>query len=199
MEKTFREAIKHRRSYYAIAQDSPVSDATIEEFVRWVVTYAPSAFNSQSGRIVLLLGEHHAKLWNIVADVLRKIVSPNAFAVTEKKINGFAAGHGTALFFEDESVVKGLQEQLPTYAENFPVWSTQSSAMHQFALWTLLDDAGLGVSLQHYNPLIDEDVRRTWNLPANWKLIAQMPFGAPTKEPAPKTFQPLDERIKVFK
>jgi predicted oxidoreductase (fatty acid repression mutant protein) len=199
MDKTYLEAIKHRRSYYAITKNSPVSDATIEEFVRWVVTYTPSAFNSQSSRLVLLLGEHHATLWNIVADVLRKIVPPDAFANTKKKINGFAAGHGTVLYFEDESVVKGLQEQFSSYAENFPVWSNQTSAMHQFALWTLLTDAGLGVSLQHYNPLIDEDVHQTWDISAKWKLIAQMPFGAPTHEPEPKTFQPLDERIRVFK
>jgi predicted oxidoreductase (fatty acid repression mutant protein) len=52
--------------------------------------------------------------------------------------------------------------------------------------------------LQHYNPLIDEKVKKTWNLPASWKLIAQMPFGKPTDQPGEKEFQPLEERVKFF-
>jgi predicted oxidoreductase (fatty acid repression mutant protein) len=199
MEKTYKEAVKFRRSYYAIDSQSPVSDAEIEEMVRFTVTHVPSAFNSQSARVVLLLGESHATLWGIVRETLRKIVPADAFAGTDKKISSFAAGHGTVLYFEDREVVKTLQENFPPYAENFPVWSDQTSAMHQITLWTLLEDAGLGASLQHYNPLIDEEVRATWNLPATWKLIAQMPFGAPVQEPAPKTFQPVDERVRVFK
>ena len=67
-----------------------------------------------------------------------------------------------------------------------------------FAIWTMLEDMGLGASLQHYNPLIDDEVRRTWNLPGDWMLIAQMPFGTPTGEPGEKEFEDLSERIKIF-
>ena len=70
--------------------------------------------------------------------------------------------------------------------------------MHQFAIWTMLEDMGLGASLQHYNPLIDDEVRRTWNLPDNWMMIAQMPFGTPTGEPGEKEFEDLSKRIKNF-
>lgn len=70
--------------------------------------------------------------------------------------------------------------------------------MHQFAVWTLLEDAGLGASLQHYNPLIDDEVRKTWKLPATWKLISQMPFGKPVGEPGAKEFEDLDKRVLVF-
>lgn len=70
--------------------------------------------------------------------------------------------------------------------------------MHQFAVWTMLEDAGLGASLQHYNPLIDEAVAREWQLPASWKLTAQMPFGSPECKPDEKTFLPLDGRLKMF-
>ncbi len=103
------------------------------------------------------------------------------------------------LYFEDQKVVKGLQAAFPSYQENFPGWSLQTSAMHQLAIWTMLEDAGFGASLQHYNPLIDDEVRRTWNLPADWSLIGEMPFGLPAGEPGDKEFQPLQERIKVFK
>lgn len=166
MERTFREALRHRRSYYALAPESPIDDARIEEIVRFAIKHVPSAFNSQSTRAVLLLHEHHDELWKIVKRTLRAIVPEGAFARTEEKIeHSFAAGYGTVLFFEDTDVVRGLQQQFPAYAGNFPVWSEQTSAMHQLAVWTMLEDAGLGASLQHYNPLIDDEVRKRWSLP----------------------------------
>ena len=72
-------------------------------------------------------------------------------------------------------------------------------AMHQLAIWTMLEDAGFGASLQHYNPLIDEAVAKQWHINPNWKLIAEMPFGTSTQEPGEKQFAPLEERILVFK
>ena len=63
----------------------------------------------------------------------------------------------------------------------------------------MLEDAGFGVSLQHYNPLIDEAVIAEWGLPENWELIAQMPFGVPSQEPGAKEFKPLEERVRIFK
>lgn len=199
MEKSFMEALKHRRTYYAITNQSPISNKQIEKLVDFAVTHVPSAFNSQSTRVVLLLGENHRKLWQIVKDTLRKIVPAEAFKATEAKIDcSFACGYGTVLFFEDQTVVKGLQDMFSAYKDNFPVWSSQTSAMHQLAIWTLLEDAGLGASLQHYNPLIDEEVRRTWNLPESWSLIAEMPFGLPVSEPGEKEYKPLVDRVKVF-
>ena len=162
MKKSFEEALKHRRTYYSITNQSPVSDEEIERIVNLAVTHVPSAFNSQSTRVVLLLGENHKKLWHIVKETLRKIVPPEVFKTTEAKIdNSFASGYGTVLFFEDQSVVKGLQETFSSYKDNFPGWSLQTSAMHQLAVWTMLEDVGFGASLQHYNPLIDEEVRHT--------------------------------------
>ena len=185
MERTFKEALRHRRSYYALAPESPVEDAQIEEIVRFAIKHVPSAFNSQSTRAVLLLHEHHEELWKIVKRTLRAIVPEDAFARTEEKIErSFAAGYGTVLFFEDTNVVRDLQQKFPGYAGNFPVWSEQTSAMHQLAIWTMLEDAGFGASLQHYNPLIDNEVRKRWSLPEEWRLIAQMPFGTPAGERA---------------
>jgi predicted oxidoreductase (fatty acid repression mutant protein) len=70
--------------------------------------------------------------------------------------------------------------------------------MHQLAIWTMLEDAGFGASLQHYNPIIDDEVRETWGLDPQWLLVAQMPFGGLLKAPDAKEFQPLDARRKVF-
>uniref|UniRef100_UPI0006D59E14 nitroreductase family protein n=1 Tax=Paenibacillus dakarensis TaxID=1527293 RepID=UPI0006D59E14 len=191
----------NRRSYYAISKDSVISDERIQEIVNDAVKYTPSAFNSQSARVVVLLGEQHDKLWNLTENVLKEVVggSEEQFASTKEKMAGFRAGYGTVLFFEDNSVVAKLQEQFALYADNFPIWSLQSSGMLQFVVWTALEAEGLGASLQHYNPLIDDKVRTEWNLPESWKLIAQMPFGKPLSEPGEKEFQPLENRVKLFK
>lgn len=200
MARTFKEAIQNRRSYYSITNTSPISDTEIQQIVEFAVTHVPSSFNSQSSRIVLLLGDNHKKLWNIVKDVLKKMIPAEAFKNTEAKIDGcFAAGYGTVLYFEDQEVVEGLQNAFPSYSENFPGWAVQASAMHQLAIWTMLEDAGFGASLQHYNPIIDAEVAKAWNINPKWKLIAQMPFGTPAQEPGEKEFKPLDERILVFK
>ena len=167
--------------------------------IEQVVKHTPSAFNSQTARVVLLLGDSHTKLWNITMEALRKIVPEDKFEPTKEKINSFNAGYGTVLFFEDNSTVEYLQGEFPLYKDNFPVWSKESSGMHQFNVWTSLKLLGYGASLQHYNELIEEQVKKEWNLPANWQMRAQMPFGKSTSEPGEKEFNPLEDRVKVFK
>jgi len=71
--------------------------------------------------------------------------------------------------------------------------------MLQFAIWTALEIEGFGATLQHYNPLIDEKVRKEWDVPENWKLTAQMPFGKPVVLAGEKEFQPLENRVKIYK
>ncbi|MEB2629204.1 nitroreductase family protein [Peribacillus frigoritolerans] len=199
MTKDFYTAIKERRSYYGINKEVQVSDEKIKEIVEFAVKHTPSAFNSQSSRLVVLTGSAHDKLWDITTQALRKAVGEGDFSGTQQKMDSFKAGYGSILFFEDESVVKSLQEQFATYADNFPIWSQQTSGMHQLVVWTALETEGLGATLQHYNPLIDDEVKKEWNVPSNWKLIAQMPFGNPTAQPGDKEFKPLEDRIKFYK
>lgn len=200
MARTFKDALKHRRTYYSISNGTPIPDREIEEIIEYAVTHVPSAFNSQTARLVLLLGKEHRKLWEIVKGTLRAIIPVEDFAKTERKIDvSFASGYGTVLYFEDMSIVHQLQNTFPSYKDKFPVWSDQTSAMHQFAIWTMLEDVGFGASLQHYNPLIDEKVKKEWHLPESWKLNAEMPFGIPVEIPGEKEYQPLEERVKVFK
>ena len=198
-KKGFYEAIKARRSIYGIGKERVISDEKLQELVEYAVKHTPSAFNSQSARVVVLLDDNHNKLWNeITKETLRAIVPADQFEATEGRMNGFAGGYGTVLFFEDQDVIKGLQEKLPTFADNFPKWSQHSSGMLQFVIWTALEKEGLGASLQHYNPLIDELVKEEWKLPESWELIAQMPFGNPTAPPGEKEFQPVEERVKFY-
>ncbi len=200
MRTAYWDAIANRRSCYAISKERVTSDERTEEIVSEAVKHVPSAFNSQSARVVILLGEQHDRLWDITKAELKKIVPADAFQATEEKINGsFRSGYGSILYFEDMTVVEGFQQKFQAYQDNFPIWSNQSSGMLQFAIWTGLEVEGWGATLQHYNPVIDEAVKAAWDIPANWKLIAQMPFGKPVSAPAPKEFQPLEERIKLYK
>lgn len=199
MIKDFNTAIKERRTIYGISKETTVSDERIQEVINEAVLHTPSAFNSQSARIVVLFGENHDKLWDITKEALKKIVPEDKFAPTEEKINSFRSGYGTVLFFEDISVIESLQQQFATYKDNFPIWSQQSSGMLQYVIWTSLEIEGLGASLQHYNELIEDEIKKQWNIPNNWKLIAQMPFGKPSAPAGDKEFRPLEEKIEIFK
>lgn len=194
----FIDALAKRRTQYALGETLPRSKDEVVALIQSAVKHAPSSFNSQSSRVVTLFGAENDKLWNIAKEELRKIVPAENFAQTEAKLDGFAAGAGTVLFFEDQNVVKGLQEQFALYADNFPVWSEQASGMAQLAVWTALSEVGIGASLQHYNPVIDAGVASAWNIPATWKLRAQMPFGSHEADIGEKSFMDDAERFKVF-
>lgn len=191
------EAMGHRRSRYALDTNTIVSDKRIEEIVGECLVQTPSAFNSQTARVVALFGESHAKLWSIVLETLRARVPADRFSTTETKIASFAAAHATLLFFEETDTVRALQEQFPAYADNFPIWSQQASGMVQINVWTALSAEGLGVNLQHYNPIIDDEVARTFDVPTSWKLMSQMVVGNPISEPDPITKKPVSERLVV--
>lgn len=200
MTQYTKEALKIRRTRYGFKNSSPVSDEEIIEIINTAVTHVPSAFNSQSTRIVLLLGNKHKRLWEITKEILKKKISPQAFEATASKIDtAFASGYGTILYYEDMETVEGLQQAFPAYKDNFPVWSHHTSAMHQLTIWTMLAEVGLGASLQHYNPLIDEAVAKEWDINPQWKLIAQMPFGIPASEVGEKTCKSLNERVFIYK
>lgn len=198
MTKDFYTAVKKRRTYYGIGSQKLVSEERIEKVVKDAVKYSPSAFNSQGARVVILFGDNHNKLWDITKETLKEIVPEDKFGATEEKIDSFRSGYGTVLFFVDDNVVEDLQKEYELYKDKFPVWAQHSNGMAQYVVWTALEVEGLGASLQHYNPLIDDEVKSTWNIPDNWRLIAQMPFGNPTADPDEKDFQPIEERVKVF-
>jgi predicted oxidoreductase (fatty acid repression mutant protein) len=200
MGRNFYKILQKRRTIYGLDRNIEVSEDRIEEVIKDAVNFVPSAFNSQSSRVVVLFGDHHEKLWEIAKDKLSQITPEEQFKnSTEGKINSFKAGYGTVLFFEDQSIVEDLQSRFSLYKDNFPVWAEQTSGMLQYIVWSSLEIEGLGASLQHYNPLINEDVYKTWDIPSNWKFIAQMPFGNPTSTPDDKEFGPLDEKYKAFK
>ncbi|GAB2024107.1 nitroreductase family protein [Lactovum odontotermitis] len=200
---TFLETLKNRRSIYALGKniDGDKAIETIKEAVR----QSPTAFNSQSSRVLIVTGDAQDKLWNTItaadleAAMHEQGVPEEAIAATKGKLAGFAAAHGTALFFEDMDVVKNLQENFALYAENFPLWSEQATGITTANAWTALSEIGIGANLQHYNPVIDASVAKEFSIPASWKLRGQLVFGSVEAPAGEKTFIADEERFKIVK
>lgn len=185
------DALQKRRTVYALNDQLPVSTNEVVELVENATKLVPDAFNMKSQRVAVVLGAKNKELWQAIY---------NAFEgkVAQEKIDGFAAGAGTILYFYDKQTVESLQEQFAAYAQNFPVWAQQSNGMLQINVWSALAEKGIGANLQHYNPVIDNAVRSLLNLPENWVLVAQMPFGGIAAAPAPKDGEDISARVKVI-
>ena len=195
---TLQQAFDERRSVYALGNELPVEPQAIVNMAERVLLHTPSAFNSQSSRLVVLFGAEHQQLWDIAEEKLRAAVGDGDFSGSKQKLDGFRAAAGTVLFYEDKNVTQSLQEQFALYADRFPVWAQQTSAMHQYAMWTELRTLNVGANLQHYNPLVDEDAAKAFSIPDSWELVAQMPFGNIVEPAGDKTYQPVSERMKVL-
>lgn len=196
--ETLQQAFNERRTIYALGSDLPVAPQAVVNMAERVLLHTPSSFNSQSSRLVVLFGDQHKQLWDITELKLRDEVGDGDFTSSKQKMDSFRAAAGTVLFYEDKKVIKAMQDQYALYADRFPIWAEQTSAMHQYALWTELRTLEIGASLQHYNPLIDESVAEAFSIDTDWDLIAQMPFGNILQPAGEKTYQPLNERMKVL-
>ena len=192
-------AASKRRSIYSLGRNIPVSETRIREIVEEALRQAPSPFNIQSARAVILSESLHEELWDHLAGLMKNIVKdPAALAQTVAKLGGFRAAKGTVLFFEDQAPITAMQQAFPTYADKFPVWSLQSSGMAQYLVWTAFAQEGLGANLQHYDPLVNEWIYEKASVPRTWKVISQMTFGEILAPAGEKSFQPIGERVKVL-
>ena len=191
---------KNRRTIYALGRDVEQSQDELANFIKASIKEAPSAFNSQSTRAVILFNDNQDKVWDITLDNLKPhLKDDDALKTTTDKINGFKNGYATILFFTDMDVVHGLEKNFPAYADNFYDWSEQAQGNAQYAVWTGLAENGLGANLQHYNPLIDEDVAKEFDIPASWRLRGEMVFGSIEAPAQSKDYMNDEDRFKVFK
>lgn len=176
----FTDLQTKRRSIYALGKDVELSNQELIDTIQGAVLNTPTAFNSQTSRVVILLDKES-----------------DAFEGTKERLKGFAQAKGTILFYEDQDVVKGLQEQFPLYAENFPIWSEQGHGIALYATWLALAEKNIGMNVQHYNPLVDAQLAEKYDIPANWKLRSQAPFGQIVAPAGDKDIQ-TEGRFKVF-
>ena len=197
--QTFQEAVTNRRSIYKLGRNIPVLQSQIIAAVERMTKDVPSPLNMQSARVVVTMLDHHENVWHIIKGALKSQLPPLKFAEAEKRIDSFEQAYGTILFFESSDMIKAMQDEMPEYAAVLPTAAMQANGMLQFAVWTALEDLGLGANLQHYNPIIDEDIKQIFALPDSWDLVAQLVFGEKLESPQPVEKVPTGVRVKIFR
>ena len=80
MEKTVQQMFAKRRTNYTLGKDVTLSQEEITARIEAIVREVPSAFNMQSGRIIIAYGSAHDTIWQITKDTLRAVVPAEAFA-----------------------------------------------------------------------------------------------------------------------
>lgn len=106
--ETLKSLAQSRRTIYNLGKSLPPSttDSDIESLVHAAAQTVPSAFNTQSTRLVLLLHAEHERLWGDVAvrALEEKLVNTGLVSremwegQTVRKLEGFKGGVGTVRF-----------------------------------------------------------------------------------------------------
>ncbi|USS90329.1 nitroreductase family protein [Fructilactobacillus carniphilus] len=200
MDTQLLDLMKHRRTIYNLGRNVQIPQAELYQYIKAVIRHTPSAFNSQPVRAVVLFNDNHEKLWDIVETALEEKVAPDAFLRTKAKISSFRDAFASILFYTDMDVVQAYADNphLATYQYQEYNWAEEAQGNAQFAVWTGLEENGLGVNIQHYDPLINSAVAAQFDIPASWQLRAEMNFGSIEKPAAEKEFMDDDQRFKVF-
>ena len=86
-----------RRTIYELKNESPISDDRIQDILKHALLHVPSAFNSQTTRIVLLVKEEHIKLWQIVKHIIKAKVPAEAWPTSKQRLSKFQAGYATVI------------------------------------------------------------------------------------------------------
>lgn len=193
------ELLKQRRSVYELENAIPMDESEFLDSIDEIILNTPSAFNSQSQRVVVLLQEKHIQFWNIVKETLKKIVPAENFQKTEDKINTLQTSYGTILFYNDEQTIQDLQTKFPLYREQFTKWAFEQNGMLQSNIWVFLASNQIGGSLQHYENLIEKQVEEAFQIPSTWKMYAEMPFGKIKEHPAKKPKMDVQKRRIILK
>ena len=194
-----QDSLSQRRSFYGLDKLSVKALDCVQDTIASCILNCPTPFNVQSARVVLLLNEQHNLFWNLVWQQMEKVIKPEQKEASQARISAFKQAHGTILYFEDKEALEKLKQQYPLYAKNINIWAQQANGILQYMIWSSLAENNIGASLQHYNELVADALHKTFNLPTNWEIVAQMPFGSITKEPSVKTFLSLKERFIIKK
>lgn len=194
----FKNVIKNRRSIYALGNNSDYSIDEIVATIRETQKDVPSAFNSQTSRLVVLHGDANTKFWNLILEVQKEVLDQATWDFMSPIMEGAKGGIGTVLFFEDRDAVATM----PTQGQRTEAYKQNNSANSQYAAWLALADMNLGGSLQHFNvgyeQGFDKAVRELFDLPESYELIAQMPFGSIEQEAGDKEYIDSEVQVQVF-
>ncbi|KAI8673013.1 hypothetical protein LRP88_02463 [Fusarium phalaenopsidis] len=201
----FLAAAKHRRTVYGLKDTSPVSDDRIEKIITEVLSFSPSSYNTQPGRITLVLGEKHKQLWDVVietAEPILKGAGPGVWDAMGPRFQAFKNAYGSVLFWDSAETIKSSQETHQAAAHMFPQFADHASGMAQILVWTALELEGFGANLQHMGaiPPVEAALKKFLEVPEDYSLKANLNFGE-LAQPHPEVPEklPLSETLKIIK
>ena len=194
----FKDLAAKRRSIYHIGKNTDHSSKEIVDALKAVLKDVPTAFNSQTSRIVIAFGDKHQALWDEIYQVQEGVLEGDMWEQMSGVIQGAKEGLGTILFFEDLNEV----ENMPANPERSIAYKENNSANHQYAAWLTLAELDLGATLQHFNigyeQGFDKSIRQMFDLPDSYAMLAQMPFGSVETPAGDKDYIDQDEKVRVY-
>ncbi|KKO98469.1 nitroreductase [Trichoderma harzianum] len=200
----FLAAAKHRRTVYGLKSTSAVSDERVKQIVGEVLSFAPSSYNTQPGRITIVTGEKHKGLWDAIIKEAEPILK-GAGEEVWKTMSGIFAAHkgayGSVVFWDSGDAIKEAGAKHQSGAHMFPQFADHSTGMAQILVWTALELEGLGANLQHMQaiPPVEAVIKSYLGVPADYTLKAHLNYGdlaQPHPEAVPEKL-PLSETLKV--
>lgn len=190
------DVIEKRRSNYDLGNNLEISKKDLINLLRKIIYYAPSPFNVQSSKIVLLNKKSHHLLWTtVVEEFLKKNNNGNLLDSDKARIKREDKAYGTILFYKDERVIEEFKEKLDAYEQkSLDSWCIEESAMLQMNIWNELRLRNIGAHIVHFDD-IDEEVSVAFDIDKNYKLVAMMVFGNIIQEAAVKPKKDIDKRF----
>ena len=190
------DVIEKRRSNYDLGNNLEISKKDLINLLRKIIYYAPSPFNVQSSKIVLLNKKSHHLLWTtVVEEFLKKNNNGDLLDSDKARIKREDKAYGTILFYKDEQIIENFKKDLEDYEKNnLDEWCTQESAMLQMNIWNELRLRNIGAHIVHFDD-IDEEVSVAFDIDKNYKLVAMMVFGNIIQEAAVKPKKDIDKRF----
>lgn len=196
---TFLDLATKRLSQYRLGKNAKHSIEEIARHLAEVANQAPSAMNIQASRLVVLQGDDHLKFWDLIKDTQENVMSDEMFERFMNVYNGATTGLGTVLFFEDRAAYETFANPNPIAREKVKL---RNSAIIQYGTWLALTDLGYGASLQHnnlgYEEGYDRSVKEMFNLPEEWEMTAQMPFGSIEESAVSKDKIALETQLRLL-
>lgn len=190
------DVIEKRRSNYDLGNNLEISKKDLINLLRKIIYYAPSPFNVQSSKIVLLNKKSHHLLWTtVVEEFLKKNNNGDLLDSDKARIKREDKAYGTILFYKDERVIEEFKEKLDAYEQkSLDSWCIEESAMLQMNIWNELRLRNIGAHIVHFDD-IDEEVSVAFDIDKNYKLVAMMVFGNIIQEAAVKPKKNIDKRF----
>lgn len=174
----FTDLIHERHSVYEIGRNTEHTVEDVVEALRGVAGRFPSAGNSQTTRFVVVTGDKNDQVWDMLHEDQKVAMNPKMYEFFAPRFEQAKKGLGTVLMFESREKVENMgmsPDRNELYKEN-------NHGIAAFGVWLLMTDLGLGTSLQHYNVGFkqgyDAKIRDFLGLPADYEMLAQMPFGS---------------------